>query len=377
MGGHRPRAGPGRGGRARRRMARRRLGHPQRRRWGQGPRSYDWAWVPIRPLPAPGKGYWLLARRSRSDPTELAYDVGCGPAATTLPELVRVAGTRWTIETCLEEAKGEVGLDEYEVRRWDGWHRHVTLCLLAHAVLAVTRGRPKGGRRRPADGGAAAADGAGGAAPAADRLARAGRDRACLSPGVVALAATAPSTGQTQPLPPAPGSARGTVAAAQLNKITPAVVLRAPEGCLPFRSIKVGEGRDRCPGYRQGNRGRRWQRRDSAHPWPAPGRRPSSPAGRRCTCAGSGSTRSRHCPYRIRHSCPVRPGCRDRGGRVVRAAGPGGASRFRPRCRQCPGGCGNLHPAGWPSPGDRACRGAGQATAIRAGSPAQVPESIE
>jgi SRSO17 transposase len=105
----------------------------------KGPRRYDWAWLPIRPLRAPGTGYWLLARRSRSDPTDLAYYVGFGPAETPLAELVRVAGTRWAIETCFEEAKGEVGLDEYEVRRWDGWHRHVTLGLLAHAVLAVTR----------------------------------------------------------------------------------------------------------------------------------------------------------------------------------------------------------------------------------------------
>ena len=105
----------------------------------KGPRRYDWAWLPIRPLREPGKGYWLLARRALSDATDLAYYVGYGPEETSLPELVRVAGTRWTIETCFEEAKGEVGLDQYEVRRWDGWHRHVTLSLLAHAVLAVTR----------------------------------------------------------------------------------------------------------------------------------------------------------------------------------------------------------------------------------------------
>ncbi len=105
----------------------------------KGPRVYDWAWAPIRPLREPGQGYWLLARRSLSDATELAYYVGYGPEETPLTELVRVAGTRWAIETCFEEAKGEVGLDESEVRRWDGWHRHVTLCLLAHAVLAVTR----------------------------------------------------------------------------------------------------------------------------------------------------------------------------------------------------------------------------------------------
>ena len=50
-----------------------------------------------------------------------------------------MAGRRWVIEDCFEAAKSEVGLDEYEVRKWDGWQRHVTLCLLAHAYLAVVR----------------------------------------------------------------------------------------------------------------------------------------------------------------------------------------------------------------------------------------------
>jgi len=109
----------------------------------KGPRRYGcrygWARVPIRPLRAPGKGYWLLARRSLADPADLAYYVGFGPAETPLAELVRVAGTRWAIETGFEAAKGEAGLDHYEVRRWDGWHRHVTMALMAHAVLAAAR----------------------------------------------------------------------------------------------------------------------------------------------------------------------------------------------------------------------------------------------
>ena len=54
-------------------------------------------------------------------------------------ELARVAGTRWAIEECFEEAKGQVGLDQYEVRRWDGWYRHITLSMLAQAYLAVIR----------------------------------------------------------------------------------------------------------------------------------------------------------------------------------------------------------------------------------------------
>ena len=86
-----------------------------------------------------GWGRWLLARRSLSDPTELAYYRVFAPADTPLEEAVRAAGSRWSIEEGFERAKGEVGLDQYEVRRWDAWHRHITLALLAHAYLEVTR----------------------------------------------------------------------------------------------------------------------------------------------------------------------------------------------------------------------------------------------
>ena len=105
----------------------------------KGPRVYDWTRVVIRPLGAPGKGYWLLVRRSIARPEELAYYVCFGPADTTLEDLVWVAGTRWTIEECFEEAKGQVGLDQYEVRKWEGWYRHITLAMLAHAYLAAIR----------------------------------------------------------------------------------------------------------------------------------------------------------------------------------------------------------------------------------------------
>jgi len=81
----------------------------------------------------------LLARRSITDPSELAYYRVFGPVDTPVTEMVRVAGRRWTIEEGFEQAKGEVGLDQYEVRRYDAWHRHVTLALLAHAYLEVTR----------------------------------------------------------------------------------------------------------------------------------------------------------------------------------------------------------------------------------------------
>ena len=105
----------------------------------EGPRFYDWAAVDIRPLRAPGRGYWLLARRCLADPGEVAYYACYGPAGTTLEHLARVAGIRWAIEECFEEAKGQVGLDQYEVRRWDGWYRHITLAMLAQAYLTVIR----------------------------------------------------------------------------------------------------------------------------------------------------------------------------------------------------------------------------------------------
>jgi SRSO17 transposase len=111
----------------------------------KGPRLYEWARVPIRALPEPGWDYWLLVRRSLAEPTALAYYVCFGPAETPLTELVRVAGTRWAIEESFETAKGEVGLDQYEVRRWPGWYRHITLALLAHAYLTVTRAQAKKG----------------------------------------------------------------------------------------------------------------------------------------------------------------------------------------------------------------------------------------
>lgn len=84
-----------------------------------------------------------------SDPTELAYYVVFAPAGTALRTLVGVAGQRWRIEQSFKLAKGEVGLDQYEVRRWVGWYRHMTLAMFALAYLAILRahsGGEKGGR---------------------------------------------------------------------------------------------------------------------------------------------------------------------------------------------------------------------------------------
>ncbi len=111
----------------------------------KGPRVYDWTWGFIRES-AFQEGWleWWVARRSLSDPTEMAYYLACAPADTTLQTLVQVAGTRWAVEESLETAKGEVGLDQYEVRKWTGWYRHITLALLAHAFLTVTRAQAVG-----------------------------------------------------------------------------------------------------------------------------------------------------------------------------------------------------------------------------------------
>ena len=78
-------------------------------------------------------------RRSLADPRDLAYYLCYGPATTSLGDLVHVAGSRWAIEETFQTGKGEVGLDHYQVRRYDGWYRHTTLAMFAHAFLTVTR----------------------------------------------------------------------------------------------------------------------------------------------------------------------------------------------------------------------------------------------
>jgi len=114
----------------------------------KGPREYHWARAAIRPL-GDTRSYWLLVRRSLSDPTDLAYYLCHGPERTPLRELVRVAGARWAIEETFQTAKGQVGLDQYQVRRYDCWYRHITLAMLAHAFLTVTTAEAGGKRGLP------------------------------------------------------------------------------------------------------------------------------------------------------------------------------------------------------------------------------------
>ena len=166
----------------------------------KGPRLHDWAYTPYRGGAPAGWEKGLLVRRKLDEPDELAFYLTLAPEGTDLATLVRVAGTRWTIESCFEAAKGEVGLDEYEVRSWTGWHRHVTLAMLAHAYLAVVRAAAVGGTGAARPGrGAAAADRARGA-PAALGPALGAPARPRGRPRLVALAPPPPAARPPLPL---------------------------------------------------------------------------------------------------------------------------------------------------------------------------------
>jgi SRSO17 transposase len=118
----------------------------------KGPRFYDWFRMDLNAPPQEGWSRWLLVRRSCTEPMELTAYVVFGPTQTSLDAQVRVAGMRWTVEESIQTSKGEVGLDHYEVRRWTGWYRHITLAMLAQAFLVVVRAEtgarlaPKKGR---------------------------------------------------------------------------------------------------------------------------------------------------------------------------------------------------------------------------------------
>ena len=115
----------------------------------KGPRTYDWGCQRIvEPRGSmPGPDGWLLARRSVSDPAELAYYLSNAPDSTPLQTMGSVASTRYTVEQCIEEGKGDAGLDAYQIRHWPSWHRHITLSMMAHAWLAAIRAQEtkKGG----------------------------------------------------------------------------------------------------------------------------------------------------------------------------------------------------------------------------------------
>lgn len=122
----------------------------------KGPRLYDWAYLELADLDAAefggasDTGLWtrgLLIRRSLDD-AEMAYFSAWCPAGTGIETLVAVEGHRWAVEESFEVAKTELGLDHNETRSWHGWHRHVSLVMLALAMLATIRHRATSGREK-------------------------------------------------------------------------------------------------------------------------------------------------------------------------------------------------------------------------------------
>ena len=201
----------------------------------KGPRFYDWAWVPSPTPETERTGGWrsrLLVRRSVHEPVEYAFYFTFARAGVGLEEVARVAGSRWQIEAAFEGAKQEVGLDEYEVRKWASWYRYMTLAMLAYAFLSVVRSRlaeatppgvaepplpaevpssaPRGGRLSKesidlaceAGRGAAPVDRPGDPASARGS-ALADHSNSGSLPGLVLLPTTPSGPGQTVALPPA------------------------------------------------------------------------------------------------------------------------------------------------------------------------------
>jgi len=163
----------------------------------KGPITYDWTRQRIVESreKLPGPAGWLMARRSISDPMDIAYFLSNAPPNTSLQTMAEVASTRWSIETTIEEGKGETGLDEYEVRYWHSWYRHITLSMMAHAWLASVR---RGAGEKPGPGTGRVERPRGAAAPG-DRLAP---SRSLSSPatGLVSLAPSQTTTGSSQSL---------------------------------------------------------------------------------------------------------------------------------------------------------------------------------
>lgn len=115
----------------------------------QGDRRYDWACRLLRPAQRPGWVHAVLARRHPTRPDDVACYLVCTPEGRPREEIVRAAGARWAIEDTFKLAKGQVGLDQYAVRSWVGWHRHITLALWALAIRAAAAARAKGGSQPP------------------------------------------------------------------------------------------------------------------------------------------------------------------------------------------------------------------------------------
>ena len=116
---------------------------------GGAERSSEWDRGSRRQESDVGLTQYMLVCCAEGPTDEYIHHRAYGPMQTPLSRMAQVASRLWTIEEGLKRAKGEVGLDQYEVRRWDAWHRHITLSLLAHAALQVARARVESGGRHP------------------------------------------------------------------------------------------------------------------------------------------------------------------------------------------------------------------------------------
>ncbi len=108
----------------------------------KGPRLYNWAVIELQDAGIAGWSHFLVIRQTMKTgekAPETAYVLVFAPVGISLQKMVEVIGDRWTVEECFKAGKSEVGLDEYEVRSWQGWYRHITLCMVALAFLAVLR----------------------------------------------------------------------------------------------------------------------------------------------------------------------------------------------------------------------------------------------
>jgi hypothetical protein len=103
----------------------------------KGIRVYDWTTAAINPPPAEGFARTLLVRRSQTSPDDVQAYICFAPSNTPMQKLIEIAGTRWTIETCFKESKSQTGLDQYEVRSYNGWYKHITFACIALALLSV------------------------------------------------------------------------------------------------------------------------------------------------------------------------------------------------------------------------------------------------
>jgi SRSO17 transposase len=165
----------------------------------KGPCLYDWARLE-HPGGAAGFRCALLVRRSIAKPAEVTFYLTHAPEGTPLDKLVRVAGTRWSIESLFEQAKGEVGLDQYEVRSWVGWHRHITLAMFALAYLSAVRKGAIGGSGSSRPGHRAAAADRARNSPAAVAPVRLKRPRTRRRAALVNLATTPSAARSPRPL---------------------------------------------------------------------------------------------------------------------------------------------------------------------------------